>query len=272
MDVREIAHAPPLVIVIVCAGLVVESVRDANTTDEGVKNGGGGAAGVGAGSEMLFDAAEGPPVPTALVAVTVNVYTTQVERPVTVIGEPVPPAEIAPGLEVAVYPVIAEPPLLAGGEKETSTCAGFFGLMDAVPMTGAAGRPIGALPDPESGTVCGLPDALLETESVPLRVPGAVGVNVTSMPQLAPPARAAEVEHVVVLEIAKSPLAAIDAMASGALPVFVRVIVCATLVLPIALAAKLSAVGESCTAGADGGGGGAAPPAAFSCVMLVVSM
>jgi hypothetical protein len=66
---------------------------------------------------MLLDAAELAPVPTLFVALTTNVYAVPVVRPVTVIvpepaceSVPVPPA----GDDVAVYDVIAVPPLLAG--------------------------------------------------------------------------------------------------------------------------------------------------------------
>jgi hypothetical protein len=40
--------------------------------------------------------------------------------PVTVIGLPEPVAIIPPGLEVTVYPVIVEPPLLAGAVNVTA--------------------------------------------------------------------------------------------------------------------------------------------------------
>jgi hypothetical protein len=57
-------------------------------------------------------------------------------RPDTVIGlaEPVP--AILPGLEVTVYPVIAEPPLLSGAVKVTVARA--FPAV-AVPIVGAPG-------------------------------------------------------------------------------------------------------------------------------------
>ena len=38
-------------------------------------------------------------------------------NPVTVRGEAAPPALKAPGLQVAVWPVMGEPPLEAGGVK-----------------------------------------------------------------------------------------------------------------------------------------------------------
>jgi hypothetical protein len=67
-----------------------------------------GAPGTVAGV-TLFEAADAGPVPTELVAVTVNVYAVPLARPATVHGEaahvPVWPPE-----EVAVYEVMAEPP------------------------------------------------------------------------------------------------------------------------------------------------------------------
>ena len=53
-------------------------------------------------------------VPTAFVAVTVNVYVVPFVNPVTVTGEPLPVALNPPMFDVTVYEVIAEPPLLAG--------------------------------------------------------------------------------------------------------------------------------------------------------------
>ena len=40
-------------------------------------------------------------------------------RPATNIGDDVPVAVILPGLDVIVYPVISEPPLIKGAVKET---------------------------------------------------------------------------------------------------------------------------------------------------------
>ena len=60
--------------------------------------------------------------------------------PVTTIGEPAPLAVMLPGLEVTVYPVMADPPLLAGAANATLACAL---PAVAVPMTGAPGTPVG---------------------------------------------------------------------------------------------------------------------------------
>jgi hypothetical protein len=60
-----------------------------------------GASGTVAGVTALL-AAEAEPVPIALVAVTVNVYSTPLVSPVTVIGE-LPPVPVnPPGLDVTV--------------------------------------------------------------------------------------------------------------------------------------------------------------------------
>jgi hypothetical protein len=50
----------------------------------------------------LFDAELAEPVPTALVAVTVNVYAVPLVKPVMVIGDADPDAVMPPGLDVTV--------------------------------------------------------------------------------------------------------------------------------------------------------------------------
>ena len=51
---------------------------------------------------VLFEAADAAPIPTELVAVTVNVYDVPFVRPVTVIGDDAPVAVNPPGFEVTV--------------------------------------------------------------------------------------------------------------------------------------------------------------------------
>jgi hypothetical protein len=100
-----------------------------------------GAPGTVAGV-TLFDAADAGPAPTALVAFTVNVYAVPFASPVTVmevhgaVHDPV----MAEGEEVAVYDVIAEPPVLAGAVKATVACAL---PAVAVPIVGAPGSVAG---------------------------------------------------------------------------------------------------------------------------------
>jgi hypothetical protein len=90
-----------------------------------------------------------------------------------------------------------------------------------------------AIPVPLRDTDCGLPAALSEMLSTAVRVPDAVGLNVTLMLQLAPAAK--EVPHVSVW--AKSPgsvpLMAIPMMVRLLMPTLVKVTVCGELVVPI---------------------------------------
>jgi hypothetical protein len=60
---------------------------------------------------------------------------------------------------------------------------------------------------PLSETVCGLPSALSVTESVPVTLPVALGVNVTMIGQLAPEARLAP-------QVSVSPKSAVATMLS----------------------------------------------------------
>jgi hypothetical protein len=85
---------------------------------------------------------EAGPVPTLFVAVTLNVYEVPEVSPVTVIGEELLVPVIPPGLEVAVYCVIAVPPLSAGAEKVID--ASLFVPAVAVPIVGAPGAVFGS--------------------------------------------------------------------------------------------------------------------------------
>src|SRR5947208_1589124 len=85
-----------------------------------------------------------------------------------------------------------------------------------------------AVPFPVSATVCGLPPALLTTDSVPVRAPEAVGVKVTSMVQFAPAANVAGLvgqAFAPELVAAKSPETPNELMVKAAVPVFVSVTV-----------------------------------------------
>jgi hypothetical protein len=83
-----------------------------------------------------FEAELSKLLPLAFVAITVKVYAVPLVRPDTVIGLPEPVPVKPPELEVTVYPVIAEPPLLAGAVNVTVASA-FPGV--AVPIVGAPG-------------------------------------------------------------------------------------------------------------------------------------
>ena len=71
-----------------------------------------------------------------------------------------------------------------------------------------------ATPVPLSGSVCGLPTALSVTESVPVRLPEALGVKVTLIGQLAHEARLES----QVLVSPKLAVAAMSAMFSVVVP------------------------------------------------------
>ena len=83
-------------------------------------------------------AADAGPVPRAFVAVTEQLYTVPFVSPVTTSGDAAPLALKAP--QVAVYEVIGDPPLDAGGVKAIVACA-----LPAVALTivGAPGTAAG---------------------------------------------------------------------------------------------------------------------------------
>ena len=96
------------------------------------------------------------------------------------------------------------------------------------------------IPVPLRLTVWGLPAPLSVTLNVPLRGPDAEGVKVTLILQLPPAANVVP----QLLVCAKSPLAEMPVMVSGPVPLFVRVTVCAALVVPMFCPAKVRLVGD----------------------------
>jgi hypothetical protein len=104
----------------------------------------------------------------------------------------------------------------------------------------------GATPVPDSGTVCGLFEALSVIVMLPVRNPGCVGVNVTLIMQFAPTASVLPQGFVLVAG-AKSPLTAMLLMFSVALPVFVIVTLLALLFTPTTVLPNTSDVGDSVT-------------------------
>jgi hypothetical protein len=105
----------------------------------------------------------------------------------------------------------------------------------------------GAVPVPVRLTVCGLPAALSEMLTAAVRVPAAVGVNVTLIVQL--PLAATELPQVFVS--AKSPalvpVMLMLVMLKLALPVLLRVTFCAALVTPTFSLAKVRPEGDRLT-------------------------
>jgi hypothetical protein len=100
------------------------------------------------------------------------------------------------------------------------------------------------VPVPVKVTFCGEPDALSAMEIEPVRVPVAVGVNVTVIVQLSP---AFTVEQVFVS--AKSPLGVTDVIVATAVPVLFTVTTWPGLVVPIACDENVKLVGEGAIAG-----------------------
>ena len=100
-----------------------------------------GAPGAAAG-DTGGDAALGPDIPTAFVAVTVNLYGWPLVKPVTSqVNAPAVVHDLPPGLEMTVYPVTRAPPSVAGASQETAT----------LPTPGTPDTPVGA-----PGTVPGV--------------------------------------------------------------------------------------------------------------------
>jgi hypothetical protein len=108
--------------------------------------------------------------------------------------------------------------------------------------------PEGVLPEvpvPVSAIVCVLPATPLLLSVIvtaPVRVPSAVGVKVTSIVQLAPGNNGAPVsreQEVAVGTRAKSPLTVMLVMVSEAVPLLVKVTLCAGVVAPIVWFPKL---------------------------------
>jgi len=91
---------------------------------------------------MLFDAADAALVPTADVAVTVNVYAVADCRPATVIGLEAPVPVYPPGELVTVYELIGN--LLVGAVNVTLAAPLLYALevptFVAVPIVGATGE------------------------------------------------------------------------------------------------------------------------------------
>src|ERR1700682_5807814 len=121
-------------------------------------------------------------------------------------------------------------------------------------VVGAVNPKSGGVVVPVSDTVCGLPVALSMMVKVPMRVPAAVGVNVTLIVQLAPATSGVAggvigLADAPVLVCAKSPDAAMEMIVRGPVPVLVSVTVCAALVVFSVWLPKVRLVGASITAG-----------------------
>jgi len=116
------------------------------------------------------------------------------------------------------------------------------------------------VPVPVIGTDCGLLLALSVSVNAAERVPDAVGENVIATLQVDPGA-SVRPEQPSLTSVKSSVFGtAALLMNNDAEPLFVTVIDCGALVVPIAWAAKVSVVGVNVTPGAPGGGDGVPPP------------
>ena len=102
-------------------------------------------------------------------------------------------------------------------------------------------------PVPVSFMNCGPSPALSVITTKPVRVPVAVGLNVTPNVQVNP---APKLPEQGLLTTLKSPVVATELIVSARLPTFSSVTVCAALVVPTVRAGNVSDVLERFTAGA----------------------
>jgi hypothetical protein len=102
-------------------------------------------------------------------------------RPLTVIGEDDPVPVIDPGLEVAVYPVIVDPPSSVGAVKVM--LADVELAKEAVPIVGAPGTVLGRGHKP-AATFCIACSCVHTPEAIPLFPPVVVGGVLLIMPPI----------------------------------------------------------------------------------------
>jgi hypothetical protein len=131
--------------------------------------------------------------------------------------------------------------------------AATYGALDEL---ADAGRPaarfvVESTPDPLNDSTVGLFAALLATDTDPVRVPDAVGVNFAVIVQVA--FTASDVPQVVVCE--KSPVAVTPERLAAAVPEFVTVAVCVALDDPTFTLPNARLEGDTTSDGPVGGGG-----------------
>jgi hypothetical protein len=109
----------------------------------------------------------------------------------------------------------------------------------------------GTIPVPVSAPVCGEPAALSATDSVALKLPVADGAKVTAIEQVADAASAlAQLLELIAKSLAFVPPSVMPEIVSAALPLLVRVNVCAALVVPVVMLPKSAVAGVSAATGA----------------------
>ena len=108
----------------------------------------------------------------------------------------------------------------------------------------------GTVPVPVRELVCGEPDALSATESEPLKLPVAEGVNVTAIVQLVPGASVEPHAVVSAKSLGFIPVRVMPEIMSEALPPLLSVNVCVALVVPLVTLPKLAVDGVRVACGA----------------------
>src|SRR5207253_2581294 len=119
-------------------------------------------------------------------------------------------------------------------------------------LVGANPTP-GAVPGPLSVMTCGLPPALSVSDSVPVRAPEAVGVKVTLMVQVPPPAKVSVLVGQALAPVLSFPTrrsSDLELIVKAAVPVFVSVTVIGALVVASSWLPKSRLVGANPTPGA----------------------
>jgi len=104
-------------------------------------------------------------------------------------------------------------------------------------------------PAPPKETTCGLVGALSVMVNVAVRVPACMGANKTLIVQAAPAARLCGQVSTSEKSAASAPASLMLVIAKAALPLFVRLSVCAALVVPAAWVPNVRLEAESDTAG-----------------------
>jgi hypothetical protein len=167
--------------------------------------------------------------PAAIVAGSVTPVTLYTAFPV-LIAETV--ALAFPAFVIVSVCVLLAPAVMLPNESD-----------DALAFSVADGAAVAV---PLNETCCGLDAALSVNVTAPVRVPVAVGENVTEIVQLPPAARLVA----QLLVWAKSPDAPMLLIERTAEPLLVRVITCVALFVPIAWLVNVTLVGDKLAAGA----------------------
>ena len=128
------------------------------------------------------------------------------------------PVKSIPVMSSAVLPVLVKVTVIGELVFPTATLPKFSWL----------GVNFTSVPVPLRGTLCGLPSALSLNDSVPLTEPAFEGLNVTKVLQLAPAVTLDPQSFVSV----KALFVTMAVTFRVALPIFVRVTVCALLAIP----------------------------------------